>query len=49
MRYQFDKMKQLQSLTQFSLRIHLKISGHYQCVPTNTEQAAVLVHVLDGR
>jgi len=23
-------------------------SGHYQCVPTNTEQAAVLVHVLDG-
>merc|ERR1711997_1399070 len=23
-------------------------SGNYQCVPTNTKQAAVLVHVLDG-
>ena len=23
-------------------------TGHYQCVPTNTQQAAVLVHVLDG-
>ena len=23
-------------------------SGDYQCVPTNTHQAAVLVHVLDG-
>ena len=24
-------------------------SGNYQCVPTNTGQAAVLVHVLDGK
>ena len=25
------------------------IAGNYQCVPTNTKQAAVLVHVLDGK
>ena len=24
-------------------------SGNYQCVPTNTKQAEVLVHVLDGK
>ena len=25
------------------------VAGFYQCIPTNTDQAAVVVHVLDGK
>ena len=35
-----------QSDNNISLR---RFAGNYQCVPTNTKQAAVLVHVLDGK
>ena len=43
-----------QSNTTFSISVSVWLtsprqSGNYQCVPTNTNQAQVRVHVLDGK